>query len=235
MSDDARQSTEVLQRLSFRSARSGPVKRLDAFDKSRHTVPDAVNAATNGFLAKLVADELATEAESIFQAVRGAFGYKRKEMSLSVGSPVAELTTPDFVFELAYALNEADPAEWTLTRTLHPKTGGEFLHRPECAELFAGQFTDLVFGFAQAVRVEAVIDAIEELEDSTGLKVDYPSDCRDCELSVEGVAATVRLTASTLEMVFPQPGAPGELLDAFLAVRHRFRVAEDAVLAGLIH
>jgi hypothetical protein len=234
MSAETEPPPNVIERLSFRSRTLGRVKLLEAFDKSRHTVPDAVNPATSGFLAKLCADELQTEAENFFQKTRATFGYKRKEISLSVASPMAELTTTDFVLELAYALHEADPSEWSLTRTLHPKTGGTFLQRPECDELFAGLFCDLVFALSQGVQIDAVIDAVEELGDPEGLRVDYPSDCSECELTVPDVEAKVRMTGGTLEMVFPRPGCPRELLAGFLAVRHRFRLTEDVVLRGVI-
>jgi hypothetical protein len=225
---------EVVQGLSFRSTTRGPVKRLAAFDKSRHTVPDSVNQATSTFLARLVSDELATEAERLFQDVRAAFGYKRKAISLSIGSPSAVLTATDFVFELAYSLSEDDPSDWTLTRSLHPKTGGGFLRRGACDQVFAGMFEDLVFAFSRVVDIEAIIDAVESLGEADSLRVDYPSDCEECELTVRDVDAKVRVTASSLEMLFPQAGAPSELLDGFLAVRRRFRMAEAGVLGGLL-
>jgi hypothetical protein len=227
-------SEETLRGLAFRATSSGAVKRLAAFDKSRHTVPDAANPATNAFLSRLVADELADESERLFQEVRATLGYKRRALSLSVGTPLAVLTATDFVLELAYALSEDDPAEWTLTRTLHPKSGSHFLRRSECDRIFAGAFTDLVFTFARAVDIEAVIDAVEALDEDDDLQVDYPSDCRDCELTVADVDAKVRITANALEMVFPLGGAPSELLDGFLAVRSRFRMAEAGVLGGLL-
>jgi hypothetical protein len=230
----ASSSEEVVQGLSFRSTTRGPVKRLAAFDKSRHTVPDAVNAATSAFLARLVADELAAEAERVFQDVRAAFGYKRRAITLSVGSPAAVLTATDFVLELSYSLAADDPSDWTLIRSLHPKTGGDFLRRAACDQTFAGMFTDLVFTFARAVDIESIVDAVESLGEADSLRVDYPSDCRECELTVPDVDAKVRVTASSLEMVFPQAGAPAELLDGFLAVRRRFRMAEAGVLGGLL-
>jgi hypothetical protein len=225
---------DVVQGLSFRASTTGAVKRLAAFDKSRHTVPDAVNQATSAFLARLVADELAAEAERAFQEARAAFGYKRRAIELSVGSPIAVLTATDFVLELAYGLAERDPAEWTLTRSLHPRSDSGFLRRAECDRIFAGMFTDLVFSFSRAVDIEAVIDAVEALDEDHDLHVDYPSDCRDCTLTVPDVDATVRVTANGLEMAFPRGGAPAEQLDGFMAVRQRFRMAESTLLGGLL-
>src|SRR5947207_2785997 len=89
-----------ISRISLIGRDSGQVKALGGFKKQHHTVPDAVNAATEGFLAKLCATELATEAEQFFQRAKTAFGYKRADLSLSVSSPGAVLTARDFTLEL---------------------------------------------------------------------------------------------------------------------------------------
>jgi hypothetical protein len=62
----------------------GAIKALRGFDKSRHSVPDAVNAATTAFLSRLCAAELAEEAEGMFQRARAALGYKRAGITLDV-------------------------------------------------------------------------------------------------------------------------------------------------------
>ena len=73
----------------------GLVKTLGGFRKAHHTVPDAVNAATNAFLGKLCAGDLAEEGEKFFQATKAALGYKRAQLTLEVASPTAVLTAKD--------------------------------------------------------------------------------------------------------------------------------------------
>ncbi len=233
-SDDV---SSVVRQIRFVGRSSGAVKALGGFKKGHHTLPDVVNATTTAFLGKLCADELATEAESFFQRSREAFGYKRKELALDVVSPGAVLTTKDFTFEWMYALDDAEPSSWTLTRTLHGLARSDFVNTPGCAEVFGGLFSELVFGLAKGAPVEAVIDAIEDLEpeeDATPLRVDYPSDCRHCVVSVEGVSATVRFEGAELSMVFPRAGSPRELLDGFLAVRSAFALTKNKALAALL-
>ena len=48
----------------------------------------------------------------------------------------------------------------------------------------------------------------------------------------DGVEAEVRCTGASLEIVFPRSGAPGELIEAFAAVRGAFAISK--VLGGLI-
>jgi hypothetical protein len=212
----------------------GAVKALKAFDKSRHKLPDAVNAATSGFLAKLCASELTQEAEEMFQRARAALGYKRAGITLEVGAGVATLTTKDFCWELTYALEAADPARYEVTRSLHSLRNGDLVQLAEFNTLFAAQFDAVVFDLARGVRVEAVIDAVEALADDAALHVEYPSDASRCTLTVPGVMARVECDGATLSMNLGRAGSPAECLEAFVAVRAAFKLSRDEVLAGLI-
>lgn len=234
MPKPASASNPFVSRISLVGRSSGAVKNLAGFKKQHHTVPDAVNAATSAFLGKLCASELTEEAEALFQRAKAAFGYKRTELALEVTSPAAVLTARDFTLELAYALEKADPAAYEVTRTLHSLRDGELVQQSEFNTLFAGMFTGIVFGLAKGVKVEAVIDAVEARGGEGGLTVNYPSDCRDCTLLVEGVSAEVVCDGATLEMRFPRAGAPAELVDAFVAVRSAFALTKNRVLAGLL-
>jgi hypothetical protein len=234
MAKRAQDHSAFVQHVRFVGRTGGLVKTLHGFKKSHHTVPDAVNAATSAFLAKLCADELAKEAEAFFQNARTAFGYKRKEITLEVSSPSAVLIAKDFTFELAYALDEADAAGYLLTRSLHGLSNGDFAAASECETVFAQQFSELAFVLTKGAPVESVIDAVEGLEGDDALRVVYPSDYRDCTLAVTGVSATVRFDGSELAMVFPRSGSPRELLEAFVAVREAFALTKKPVLAGLL-
>lgn len=213
---------------------AGAVKNLAGFRKPHHTVPDAVNAVTTAFLGKLCTAELTEEGEDYFQRTKAALGYKRADLSLDVTSPLAVLTAKDFTLEIAYALERDDPAAFRITRTLHSLRDGELVNREEFDRLFAGAFTTIVFTLAKGVKVEAVVDAIEARPAGDPLQVSYPSDCRHCVLTVEGVAAEVVCDGATLEMRFPRAGSPREMIAAFLAVRSAFALTKDRVLAGLL-
>lgn len=230
----ASQPNPFISRISLVGRSCGLVKTLAGFRKQHHTVPDAVNAATTAFLGKLCAGELAAEAEKFFQRSKAALAYKRTDLALEVISPVAVLTTKDFTFELTYALERNEPASYKITRTLHSLREGGLVERPEFNQLFAASFTGMVFSLAQGVKVEAVIDAVETRGSATGLTVSYPSDCRHCVLLVAGVPAEVICDGATLEMGFPHPGAPAELIEAFVAVRSAFALTKNSVLAGLL-
>ena len=234
MSKPAGRPQPFVSRLSLVGRRTGRVKALASFKKQHHTVPDAVNAATSAFLGKLCASELAAEGEQWFQRAKAAFGYKRAELTLEVASPAAVLAAKNFTLEIAYALEAADPGGYSVTHTLHNLSSGELVERPEFDDLFARMFEGMVFGLTKGARVEAVIDAVEAQAGAGGLSVSYPSDCRHCVLAVAGVDAAVVCDGATLEMRFPRPGSPRELVAAFATVRSAFALSKDPVLAGLL-
>ena len=227
-------SSPFISRISLVGRSEGLVKALAGFKKQHHTVPDAVNAATEGFLAKLCAGELAAEAEQFFQRAKAAFGYKRTELSLDVQSPHAVLVAKDFTLEITYALQADDPARYQALHTLHSLSENGGTARSELNELFATGFSGIVFGLVKGVKVEAVIDAVEARGGEDGLAVNYPSDCRHCVMVVDGVDAEVICDGATLEMRFPRPGSPAELVAAFAAVRSAFALSRNRVLAGLL-
>ncbi len=222
----------IVTSLAFTGRGGGAVKQLAGFKKSHHSVPDAANATTNAFLGKICETELAEEAERLFQEVRAGLQYKRKDIALTVTSPLAVLTAKDFAVEMLYALEETDPARYAVTTTLRDLRDLETAQRPEFARIMAGKFTEITLGLKKGVRVEAVIDAIEALEGEGGIGVEYPSDCRECTVRVEGVDAAVRCTGMSLEIVFARGGGPAELLAAFAAVREAFQISK--ALAGMI-
>lgn len=224
--------SRVVAAIAFVGRGGGLVKSLSGFRKPQHSVPDAANATTNAFLAKICAAELAEEAERLFQDVRTGLAYKRKDVSLNVASPVATLAAKDFSVEILYALDEADPSRYLITTTLRELHDAALAHDDAFARVFAGKFSEIEFALAKGARVEAVIDAIEALDGDKGLAVDYPSDCHDCTIRVTGVDAQVRCTGATLDVLFPRSGGPAELIDAFAAVHEAFQISK--VLSGMI-
>ncbi|MBS0662413.1 MAG: hypothetical protein JSR48_04065 [Verrucomicrobia bacterium] len=224
--------SRVIADISFVGRGGGLVKNLDGFKKGHHTVPDAANAVTNGFLAKIAEPELAAEAERLFQDARARLGYKRREAALSRAPGSALLTTKHFTIEITYALEAAAPERYVVTTTLRGLQGADLVQTEEFSALFAGAFAEISFALRQGARVEQVVDLIEDLDGAAAMTVTYPSDCRECTIRVPGVAAEVHCTGAALDLVFPRPGSPRELLTEFAAVRSAFAVSQE--LAGLI-
>jgi hypothetical protein len=224
--------SSVVADVQFVGRSGGTVKALGGFKKGHHTLPDAANATTNAFLGKICAAELAQQAEALFQRVRSGLAYKRRDISLAVNSPGAVLSAKDFTVEILYELEEADPARYAVTTALRGLRNAELARTEEFSAIFSRMFSEIRFELKKGARVEAVIDVIENLEGEAGLEVTYPSDCRECTIGVAGVEAQVRCTGSALEIVFPQPGSPGELLEKFGEIRAAFEISRE--LGGML-
>jgi hypothetical protein len=225
-------SAEIVAGISFIGRDGGAVKALDGFKKGHHTVPDTANAVTNAFLAKICAPEMESRAEALFQSVRTGLGYKRRDLSLEVGPAAATLSARDFTFEIAFALEQDDPARYAVTQTLLQLRSGELAQTDEFAAIFAGMFSEISFTLKKGAEVEEVIDAIEALDSAHGLEVDYPADCSECRIHAKGITAEIRVTGATLDMVFPGSGSPRELISEFERVRDAFAMSRE--LAALI-
>lgn len=224
--------SSIIAGISFIGRSGGTVKTLGGFKKGHHTLPDAANAATNDFLGKICAGELADRAEALFQQVRSELDYKRKDLSLSLASPCAMLAVKDFTVEIAYALEEADPARYAVTTTLRGLRNADLARTEPFSAIFARAFGEISFELKKGARVEDMVDVIEALDEDSGLTVTYPSDCRECSISVAGLDARVRCTGTTLDIVFPRPGSPSELMTEFATVRAAFGVSRQ--LAAMI-
>jgi hypothetical protein len=217
----------IIAGIGFTGRTGSAVKALRGFKKGRHSVPDVANATTNAFLGKICAGELGEQAEAMFQRVRSGLGYKRRDVTLELTAPVAVLAAKDFTVEISYALEAANPARYLVTRLMHSLRSGELAQTEEFAGIFAAMFSEITFSLKKGAQVEAVIDLIEALDEEAGLAVNYPADCRECMISVEGVDAQVRCTGATLDMVFPHAGSPRELIAGFAAVRGAFAVSRE--------
>jgi hypothetical protein len=224
MSDEI--PARIITSIAFVGRSGGQVKALGGFKKSHHSVPDAANAVTNGFLGKICGTELADEAERLFLAIRAGLEYKRKDIALAVMSPLATLTAKDFTLEIAYTLDEREPARFAVTTTLRELREVEVARGEAFSRIFAGMFSEICLALQKGARVENVIDVIEGLDGEGGLSVNYPSDYSQCVIRVDGVDADVRCTGATLDLIFSRSGSPAELIDAFASVREAFQISK---------
>ncbi len=209
--DDA---IKVVSSLAIVGRTRGEVRRLAAFDKKRHTVPDRVCGATQAFLEKLCEEELTEDAEAIFQAAREQFGYKRREISLNVGAGFARLETKDFALELRYELDDEDPSDFVLETCVKDVASRDLLESEPFNASIGRRFDRLRCGLAGQVSVESVIDAVED-DESGGARVDYPSDCSSCTVRIEGVSGEIFVDGAVLEVRYGKLTTAGALLEVF--------------------
>ncbi len=219
MKDDGAKG--IVSSLAIVGRTRGEVRRLAAFDKKRHTVPDRVCSATQTFLEKLCEEELTEEAEGLFQAAREQFGYKRREISLSVGSGFARLETKDFALELRYELDEEDPGDFVVESCVRDLASRDLLESAPFNAAVGSRFDRLRCVLAGQVSVEAVIDAVED-DESGETSVDYPSDCSSCTVSIAGLAGEVFVDGVVLEVRYGKLTTAAALMETFERIGAQF-------------
>lgn len=225
-------SGSIISSLTLAGRVWGEVRRLEGFDKKRHTLPDKVNGATQAFLAKLCSREIEEDGEALFQRCRKAFGYRRKDLSLSAGNGHAQLETKDFQLELRCDFDPDDPSRYYVETEVTRAASRDLLESAPFSEAIGDRFDRLRCGLGPGVSVAAVIDAVEE--DASGeLAIDYPSDCSQCEVRIGGVNGLVVVDGMSLEVRYPRLASAGELMAGFERIGERFAAADGLGILNL--
>ena len=151
----------------------------------------------------------------LFEKLRAARGYKRKEINLNVGSPDATLTTTDFTLDLRYELDPGDPGDCLLVHDLHTIRDIAVFADGSLNDVFSGVFSRVLFSFAQPIDMENLIDELEEAPGGSA-SLRYPPDCSECSIHLSGFVGEVRVTPRELAVVSPAGTSPAELVKTFV-------------------
>ncbi|MBV9656604.1 MAG: hypothetical protein JO295_00710 [Verrucomicrobia bacterium] len=198
-------------------ARPGNVKALAGFRKGFHKVPAALpdHFYERQFDTAICAADLDRDARDLFERLRVARGYKRKEISLAVDPPNATITTTDFILDLGYELDLARPDDYRRAVDLHDIREIAVFSDPQLNDALRDLFSRVSFTFAEPVKIEDVIDEVEA--DASGdAKVAYPPDYAECTIKLRGFVGEVRVTPRELEVVTGPGSSPAELVKTFV-------------------
>lgn len=209
-------NTPVETHVHLVGARPGNVKNLLGFRKGFHKVPALLpDAMFERQFPAICAPDLERLGTELFNKLRAARGYKRKEINLNTDAPNATLTTSDFTLDLFYAPDPNDPGDYLLTHDLHTIRDIAVFADPALNEALAGLFSRVLFTFPTPVEVEDVID---ELEDAPGgaANLRYPPDASECTVRLSGFVGEVRVTGRALEVISPAGTSPAELVKTFV-------------------
>ena len=210
-------SKNLIHCLTLVGQQEGLVKRMDGFDKSRHTVPKFASDRAQQFLARLAEAELTEWGEELFAGFKAAMGYRRKDISLVIENGIARIESKDFVLERRYSLQEESPEYYAIETELMDASGADLLEQEEFNQAIGVLFERLRCVFKREVLVEDLVDGIEGAEGG-GVTVSYPSTCEYCDARIEGQDAVFRFDSATLEVRFPSFGMPRQLIAAYQAM-----------------
>ena len=208
------------------------MKNLLGFRKGVHRIPNVLPDTNYGRqFAAICGPDLDELARGLFEKLRAARGYKRREINLAVDAPSATLTAVDFTLDLLYAPGPDDPGDYQLSYDLHTIRDIAVFADGSLNEVFAGVFNRVALTFAEPVNMEDVIDELEEAPGGAAA-LRYPPDCSECSLRLPGFVGEVRVTPRALEVISPAAASPAELVRTFVEASDA--LAANATLARLI-
>lgn len=141
----------------------GRIRRLKGFRKSHH-VPDLQYEAARDFVRKIGAEDVKALADQIYNDIREAFGYKRRDFAYSCHEGLAEIQTPDFSAQIRIDQCAEDPKYYVLTTELNELYNDAIAADPALHACFNNHCDVLTVIFPTGINVEAKIDAIEDNE-----------------------------------------------------------------------
>jgi hypothetical protein len=215
-------ASALFRRVSFLAEKPTPLKTLSGWNKS-HSVPEASSSRAQDYIAGISTSELKQDLDTIYESLKQAFKFKRRE--LSVAEPAdgtGTIATPFFNYSISIALSPDAPSQAIWTRTVDGITEPREVAAPAFAQVFDGVFRTLQFSLPQPIDVENCIDAIEDA-DISNLEITYDRDATYCDLRFKEAASTIHITAGALSIVEKSPATISTLFHSLRTLQELVR------------
>ncbi len=99
------------------------------------------------------------------------------------------IVTPDFTYGVYLDIDEEDPRQYVLVKSISEIQNPEIIADERFYNIFDGCFDTVEIALEKPIKVEDLIDMIEERD---AFPVDYPSDASYCSISLNGHGLTIR-------------------------------------------
>jgi hypothetical protein len=184
-------TSEEFQKIIFRGETRSKIRELAGYRKS-FQLPDRASASSNKFFARIASEEIKQELEETYQSIIHHFGYKRKEVSLTLDRDgIGIIRTPDFEYTLYVELDSDDPTVIAWKREISHLMDFEIVRTPAFAETFQPVIDRLIFGFEPSRNISEFIDRFED-QPIKGCRLTAGPNSDWCELQMPGFAGVIR-------------------------------------------
>lgn len=218
---DPPKSSERLQNVSLVHYQRDQVRRLPAFNKKTHKVPDEVNSRTEAFVAKIAAQPVREDLDRVFAALRSAFRFKRAEIeSTDWDAGSGAITTPYFRYVSSVSQDEQVAEEVVWKRDISQITDLDQVLTENFAEAFGEVFDTVEFAPDTPIDLEEVVDRVESIEDER-VWIDYDRHLTWCEVTLEDCDEKVRITQDSFRIIHGQSQSPRVLVDSLFRIQNR--------------
>jgi hypothetical protein len=208
----------LFRRVSFVTEVATRIKSLSGWKKTDRA-PDPAASGVHEYIAGISAAELKQDLDSVYDALKQAYGFKRRDLSAAEPADgTGTITTPFFNYSITIALNPADPTQAIWTKTVDNILEPKQVISAAFAEVFDGVFQTLQFSLPSPIDLNDCIDALEDAEISN-LEVSYDRDATYCELRFAGATGAIKITPNALSIVENHPAKIGTLLQSLRAAQ----------------
>jgi len=202
----------------------GEIKRLEGFRK-QNKAPDAVSDFHQKMLCEASFSMLDNDLEETFGALRSAFKFKRKEISVSGPEDGAgSISTTFFNYEIAISQQADRPSHYCCRRAINEITDPGHTFCEAFDSVFGDRFSVLEIGAKRSLDIEAIVDRVEEVEPES-IQIDYDKDVTWCKIQVETAATPameIEIHENVVKIVSDSKVKPAELLEGFLVIQQEF-------------
>lgn len=214
------QSMETREKLRLYSERVHSIKQLSGFRKGSR-LPDQASEGTHRWVASMAESEMDDDLQSTLDRLREQFRFKRRE--LQIEGPIegiGTIQTPCFTYQISVQASEDDPTQVKWCRELKRIRAMERILTTAFDESFPPAMWTLEIPVGDELDIEDVIDNIEDAENQA-IRIHYDKDCTWCDVHIEGVAGTLRVTPQAFVISPSSSIKPRQIFESLLAMRSR--------------
>lgn len=204
--------------LTFVATATQEIRTLSSWKQS-YRLPDSASAASERFVTSIAKDELSKDLDRVYDALRKAFGFARRDLQSSQPDEGSgTIITPHFNYSITVALDADDPRQIVWTRTIDAIKSPEQITTSAFGQIFDGLFDTLDLSLPTPLNIEDFIDAVEAAK-IPGLQLSYDREATYCQLHLPRTAGAVTIKPGSVSIVHDRPQKTRKLVESFEAVR----------------
>jgi hypothetical protein len=213
--DKASNDINYMRRLGFTAKVDQRLTSLSGWRKT-YRIPDRYTDSTQSFVSNCASDELKKDLDSVFEALKRAFKFGRRDLVVSQPEDgTGSIITPYFNYSVHIELNADDLGEVIWIRTVDSIVAPEQISTAAFSEVFDGVFDTLELSLPTKVQIEDFIDAVEAAR-ITDVSLDYDRDATYCDIQIAGANGILRLSPGQLSLSHSAPTKTAKLIESFV-------------------
>lgn len=213
--DKASNDINYMRRLGFTAKVDQRLTSLSGWRKT-YRIPDRYTDSTQSFVSNCASDELKKDLDSVFEALKKAFKFGRRDLVVSQPEDgTGSIITPYFNYSVHIELNADDLEEVIWIRTVDSIVAPEQISTAAFSEVFDGVFDTLELSLPTKVQIEDFIDAVEAAR-ITDVSLDYDRDATYCDIQIAGASGKLRLSPGQLSLSHSVPTKTAKLIESFV-------------------